>query len=560
MKKPVVQEIFSLFKQYGVQYIVCSPGSRNAALLQQADEIESIKKIIVIDERTASFVALGIAMVSKRPVVLVCTSGSALLNYGPAVAEAYYQGLPLLIVSADRPSEWIDQDDSQTIRQYGSVSNIVKESYNLDGDRSGADYLWYVNRVVNEGIQISMRPKGGPVHFNVLLDGNVPERDDNDKVESRVVRILRPDPVISKDTIRELAELAVKRKILIVAGFMLPDNRMQKAFLNIARLPNVCVMAETLSNLHLQELDYIVDPVLFRLDENEEKQLAPDIVISVGGALVSRKLKEFIRRNPPKFHWSLNNSDNLIDCFKSLTEKIEGAPSLFIQRIAKRIEKLQTDISVNEIPEYKKTWKKLRLSKSEKIARYPWSDLKAMDIVLNNLPLNTNLFLSNGTAVRYGQIIPYPKTHATYCNRGVSGIEGCTSTALGASLVYKDFTCIITGDMSFGYDIGALGCRIDGPFFRIIVLDNGGGDIFRFIKATKNLEIRETYLCADREIPIEKLSEAYNWEYQYANSEASLRSMIKSFFKKSSRPKILHIDTTNCEDNAGLLNKFLTKK
>lgn len=556
MHRPVISELFSLLEQYGVRHVVCSPGSRNAAILQEANRNPQLKKIIVVDERSAAFIALGISTVERAPVGLICTSGSALLNYGPALAEAFYQGIPLIAISADRPDIWIDQDDSQTIRQPNALSNIVKNSYALDGDRRDEEYLWYSNRTLNEALNSSLSPKKGPVHINISLNGIVSEREGVTEYIARKINIIRPSQILETKVVTEYASLAASKKVMIVAGFMEPDNKLQKAVATLASLPNVCLMAETVSNLHLPSTDYMVDTVLFKLTQEQEKILAPEIVISLGGALISRKLKEFLRRNPPKYNWSFNYANNIIDCFKSLTEKFECSAPSFMQTLGKRMKILQKQISKDGIPDYKETWKRWRELSKRKFNTVPWSDLKALQIVLNSLPEETNLFLSNGTSVRYGQIIPYSVTHATFSNRGVSGIEGCTSTALGASLVYQGITCLITGDMSFAYDIGALTNGLASGRFKVIILDNEGGDIFRFIQATKNLDIRERYLCADREIPVEQLAYAYGWSYYYADSEKRLKDNLKDFFATTELPAILHIDTASC-NNAEILGNFL---
>lgn len=567
MEKPIVNILLELIRQYGVECVVCSPGSRNAALIDVADKKRELKKLIVVDERTAAFVALGISLVSKSPVAVICTSGSALLNYAPAVAEAYYQGIPLIVISADRPMEWIDQDDSQTIRQSGALSLITKASYDLNGDENAnSDYIWYANRVINEGMIKALERKSGPVHFNVHLDGKVPESKDvsaqvqHPSIQNQLFRkvvVLRPAQRLDNQQMRQLAREGFDKKIMVVAGFMQPDHRLQKAMALLGTLPNVCIMAETVSNLHLSPTCYKVDTVLFPMSGRYEEELRPDIVISLGGALISRKLKEFLRETNA-LHWSLSYAENLIDSFKTLTTKIEASPSTFIQTLSKLMSRMQMVAGLQNIPSYRDKWNKQRSVSEKKVDLFPWSDLKALDLVLNSLPEETNLFLSNGTSVRYGQILSYPLTHATYSNRGVSGIEGSTSTAIGGSLVYDKLTCLITGDMSFSYDIGAFGTNLANNKMRIIVLDNGGGDIFRFIKATSNLEIREKYLCVNRKNPIEEIALAYGWAYYYASDEATLKSELEEFFSDLVVPAILHVDTTSCGKNARTLTQFLT--
>lgn len=554
MDRSVISQMFCLLADSGVKYAVCSPGSRNAALLQEADEIKGMHKLVIIDERSAAFMALGMAVITKSPVALICTSGSALLNYAPALAEAYYQGIPLIVISADRPAEWIDQDDSQTIRQPQALDNFIKASYDIEGDRNDETYLWYVNRIVNEGMLTALNEKRGPVHFNIHLNGS-PSNSSSRGCNCRRIEVWKPTQRLANGIIADFEREARGKKIMLVAGFMLPDNKLQKAVSTLSQLGNVVIMAETVSNLHLPEDCYMVDTALFPLPGDKVKDFAPDILISIGGALISRKLKEFLRNNPPQRHWSLSYSDNLIDCFQSLTDKIECNPAYFINSLANRLKR--TDTKNTPAHGYSEKWRRWREASIGNFNKIPWSDLKALKIVFDNLPADSNVFLSNGTSVRYGQIIPYRKTHATYSNRGVSGIEGCTSTAIGMALVYDRLTCLITGDMSFAYDIGGVASSVAPPSMRIIVLDNGGGDIFRFIKATKDLEIRERYLCVQREIPVEGIADSFGWGYFYADSEASLRAALDEFFFESPAPLILHLDTRKVENNAEILSDFL---
>lgn len=559
LERPVVSQLFRLLSDFGVRDVVCSPGSRNATLLQMADACPEFRKRVVVDERSAAFIGLGLALVSRSPVALICTSGTALLNYAPAVAEAYYQGIPLVVVSADRPLEWIDQDDSQTIRQPGALGNIVKASYDIDGDESREDYVWYANRIVNEGLLTALQGKEGPVHFNVRLDGTT-SPEITPAPQARKVRLFSPLPTLGRNDIKGLASVAFNKRILLVAGFMQPDNRLQKSVATLAGLPNVAIMAETLSNLHLPDECYMVDKLLFPLDAEGERELRPDIVISIGGALVSRKLKEFIRRNPPHYNWNVALSPNVVDCFKSLTSKIDCSPTPFLGTLAKMIRRFQRESTDAVAPRYAAEVSRLRERFSGKTEKTPWSDLKAMSLILGGIPVEANLFLSNGTAVRYAQIVPFRLPHAVYSNRGVSGIEGSTSTALGGSLIYGKITCLITGDTSFAYDMAAFASLPAPSTMRVVLLDNGGGDIFRFIPATNSLPIRERYLCTDIKANPSFIADAYGWDYIFADSEASLRKALKGFFKSSSRPSILHVSTGRGDKNTDILRNFLNNK
>lgn len=235
--------IASLLVAHGVRDAVVSPGSRNAPLLMALSRQKQLNLISVVDERSAGFVALGMAVTSGRPVALVCTSGSALLNYGPAVAEAYYRRVPLIVISADRPVEWIGQDDSQTIVQPGALSGYVKRSYDLPADSEGRQ-MWYENRLVNDALITAISGRRGPVHINVQIAEPINGLSDNhddacDRVMNRVVSLIRPATSFPTSAARALGStIASPVKVMIVAGFLPPDKTLNKAMLRLSNLPN----------------------------------------------------------------------------------------------------------------------------------------------------------------------------------------------------------------------------------------------------------------------------------------------------------------------------------
>lgn len=545
--------MFDLLQAYGVERVFCSPGSRNASLLMELDARDDLQKEVVIDERTAAFVALGYAMVSRQPVALVCTSGTALLNYGPALAEAFYHNIPLIVISADRPVEWIDQDDSQTIRQPGVFSNFSLGCYDIDACRTDDNYIGFVNRMVNEGLIRSVVKKRGPMHFNIHLPGT-PFTPDDLPSRARKFELTLSEGKLSLQNLKRLVEDAKYKRILIVAGFMPPSHRLQKGMALLQSLPNVKILAETLSNLHLEPSCYDIDHLLFNCSERECEDLRPDILISFGGALVSRRLKEFLRKVKPSQNWTVGTRDNIVDCFLSLTEIIDTEPENFIPYFARRLMSAQ-NWEKGVAPHYKEQWDRYKKPVGT-LDELPWSDLAATRYILDSLPSSVNLFLSNGTSVRYAQLAYSRVPHASFGNRGVSGIEGSTSTAIGGALAYPGMTCLITGDMSFHYDISALSLPFVPDNFKIIILSNSGGDIFRFIKSTCGLNIRDQYLCADPEVPIQDLCITYGWWYYVANDMESLKEIFDIFMDVTIAPCILHLDTSKT-DNAQILRDYL---
>lgn len=554
--------LFDVMVEKGVRDVVCSPGSRNAPLLIAAASREELTKHVVIDERSAAFMALGMAMVSRRPVALVCTSGTALLNYGPAIAEAFYQSVPLVVISADRPEQWIDQDDSQTLRQFEAFSNYVKHSYQLPAFGNDEPELqWYANRIVNDAMIEATSRRRGPVHINVQLGDPLSRKVSRGIEKPRVIDFIGGDSIGNKEVVRELATKIAASKVLLVAGFLPPDSRLHKSVGEICALPNVVAMTETLSNLHLGNNATSIDSVLTAYSADRLDSEAPDLVISLGGSLVSRKLKEYLRRNAGQCeHWALGWNHTTSDCFMSLTKRIEVDPARLLHQLAAA---LRRQPILTTVCDFSAIWKRLRVgavkAKSAFVETAPWSDLKAFEVIFRQLPQDVNLFLSNGTAVRYAQILGERMPHASYCNRGVSGIDGSVSTAIGGAKVYKGRTVIITGDMSMAYDLNAFALPDMPAGLVIIVVDNGGGGIFRFIPTTSGLEERERYFCAPPKLPLSQLAPAYGFDYAEASDEERLSGLLHEIFTmpRDSKPCLLHI-TTDGELSASLLRTYMT--
>ncbi len=558
--KRIVSTLLDIVSGHGVKEAVCSPGSRNIPLLIGIHGSD-IDYRMVTDERSAAFIALGVSITSNRPVMLICTSGTALLNYAPAVAEAFYQGRPLIVVSADRPEEWIDQDDSQTIRQTGALRNIVKKYYDIsDRDIDGADGVWYAERIFNDAMLTALADKKGPVHINIRMAAPLEKSVPRDTFSPS--RLIESVPVLTepdRKTIKRLAEIAVDRRIMLVAGFMLPDARTNTAVNKFRQHGNVVVMAETISNLHLPAQDYVIDTLLH--NNNPEY---PELIISIGGALVSRMLKEYLRGIPDKtnlLHWSVGYNHTTVDCFKSLTSTIECHPGLFISRLSAEMAHILRKRGKQSLQnDYSENVNERRLRAMESIDRdtdeLGWSEARAFKYLMSSLPAKDNVCISNGTPIRYAQLFTRSLQHAQFCNRGVSGIDGSTSTAVGCSLGFKGRTWLISGDMSLSYDINGLHAALcNKANLNVIVISNGGGGIFRYIKSSRDLEIRDEILCRNDGPDIRKLADLYSFEYYMADNLADLQSNIDRM-KNSAERSMLEVKV-NAMQSAEILRRLL---
>lgn len=547
--------IVDVLKAHGVKNAVLSPGSRNAPLLMAFAREVNIKKWVIVDERSAAFVAVGLAQQSKSPVAIVCTSGSAVLNYAPAIAEAYYQRLPIVVISGDRPIEWIDQNDSQTIRQNGALSSIVKHTYDVPATYNDKAERWWVNRMINDAMTMAVREPKSPVHINVQLReplcGEARRKADLERLVTDVAVVRR---VADVEMMRLANVVTSGLKVMVVVGMCDGDENLNNALSALAELPNFVVLTENLANLNDGKFIPTIDRTLQAVPYNEREKYAPDILITFGGALVSRMIKQFLRRFTAKEHWRIGIENNLIDTMQNLTSVIDVLPTDFFLQLANSVKHITPTDS-----DYAKRWKTAERDAHIRHKKYVneigWCDLKAFSHILPSVPKGCNLQLSNGTSVRYAQLFDLPNVLKCNCNRGVAGIDGSTSTALGASFAdSKHTTVLITGDMSLSYDINGMASQYNSARFKIIVMCNGGGGIFRFIKGPSDLPELEKYFEVNRDLPIDKYAAAFGFDYFKADDEKSIIKCLPKFWSND-KASILAVHTPN-KENAVILRKY----
>lgn len=550
--KEGVAILVELLIRKGVRQAVVSPGSRNAPLLLAFAREERIRHWVVLDERSAAFMALGMAQQSGRPVALVCTSGTAPLNYAPAVAEAYYQRLPLVVITADRPVAWIDQEDSQTIRQYEVFRNIVKASCQLPGELSGEEDRWYANRMVNDLLNTALSGRVGPVHINLPLREPLYGQRPWVACEPRTIGRVEPEPALSPEAMRRLAaDFGRSRRVMVLAGFHRPDAALKEALRRLAELPQAVVLAETLSNIASERHIVTIDRVLATLEEGERDRFCPDLLITFGGSLVSKQVKVFLRRYRPRWHWSIDRSEHPADTMQGLTTHILADPGLFFSALVPQVGAVDSD--------YARIWQAKRRLAEERHAAFGksvgWSDWKAFSLLLPSLPSGSFLQLSNSTPVRYAQLFDCARPARSDGNRGTSGIEGATSTAIGAALMQERTTTLITGDMGFLYDSNALWNRYFPARLKVVVMKNGGGGIFRFIPGPAELDELEECFETACEVDVEGFARLHRFRYFKAADEEGLRRLLPEFWCEAERPAILEVETPRLE-NAEVLRSY----
>ena len=530
--KAICRHIAALLAAYGIRDVVLCPGNRNAPLIMAVSRQEQLTRHVVVDERSAAFIALGMSIQSDRPAAVICTSGSALMNLAPAAAEAYYRGVPLILISADRPAAHIDISEPQTMRQPGALENIVKFSIDLPADNGSNDNLQWANRLINDALHMALTGPKGPVHINVHihepLTNEIDTTDEGSHLSGKYIYTM-PQTTLSVAEARALGQmLAPPCKVLVVAGFMSPHSRINRAMQKLASLPNVTVLAEAQSNIHADKVHGNIDGLLTLMDNDLSRKLTPDVIITAGGSTASHSLGKWLKSLPGLRHWSISQSNTAPDLFGHLERRIMMAPEIFLPQLASAMTPFRDCES-----SYNNGWNilagKLHARTYTYLKKAPWSALKAMEMVVAMTPSHCNVHVSNGMSVRLLQFTDYRRLHRVECNRGISGIDGCTSTALGAALSTGNPTWLLTGDMSAQYDIAALAFHSIPDNFKMVVFSNRGGNIFRIIPSTRHLPELEECFAADVRLPLDTLAKAYNLEYFEADNEIELARTGKDF-------------------------------
>ncbi|AXT19874.1 2-succinyl-5-enolpyruvyl-6-hydroxy-3-cyclohexene-1-carboxylic-acid synthase [Flavobacteriaceae bacterium AU392] len=547
-KIPLAQMVIQLCESKDVQHIVISPGSRNAPLTIGFTNHPYFKSYSIVDERCAAFFALGIAQQTKKPVALVCTSGSALLNYYPAITEAYYSDIPLVVISADRPQHLIGIGDGQTINQENVFKNHILYMANLKYNED--DFLVKNNNEIeiNSALNFAII-NNGPVHINVPL--NEPLYDMINEFSTETKSIPIPEKINEKEDLSEYRNIwnSSDRKLILV-GVNTPNILAQEYIEKLANDDSILVFTETTSNLHHNSFFSSIDKIIAPLSEEEFLKLQPDILLTFGGLIVSKKIKAFLRTYQPKHHWHIDEkrANNTFFC---LEKHFKMTVNTFFKEL---------QIKNEMISDYKPFWNKIKTIRNEKHKTYlneiPFCDLKAFDLLLDSLPSYSNLQLSNSSTIRYMQLFDVNKTLSVYCNRGTSGIDGSTSTAIGAAIMSKNQTILITGDLSFFYDSNALWNNHIPKNFRIILMNNSGGGIFRILPGHKNTENFDTYFETTHKLTAKQLCEMYNFGYKTAFNEKDLKNVLVDFYSESDQPKLLEVFTPRTINDDILLKYF----
>jgi 2-succinyl-5-enolpyruvyl-6-hydroxy-3-cyclohexene-1-carboxylate synthase len=565
--QPIV-DIAELLYQKGISDVVVSPGSRSAPLTLAVARHPKLRVRVMADERSAGFVALGMAQQSRKPVALICTSGSAVYNLSPAVTEAFFQQVPLLLLTADRPHEWLYQQDGQTIDQRDLFGSHVKRSHDLPADYAHQDARWFINRSVNEAISLATLAPAGPVHVNVpLREPFYPAAGESFSYEPvRVIETLPPSLTIPAGTWNDLlAEWDESVRTVIAVGQMPRDPALLDVLRKLSDEFGVPVVGEIISNLPTNNRFITrTDTFLSGITPEGAEKLRPDLLITIGNSFLSRNLKTFFRSTASgdstgmpyhaRRHWHIQPSvDRIPDSFQSLTKLIPADPFTFLKQLFADIDYqrfLQGDDDDGSA-DFLTQWQKLDWKAAQQVESVlfepdaPLTDWLGTRAVLDHLPQGSILHLANSMPVRYANLCGLPEEQQirVESNRGVSGIDGCLSTAVGAALMTDKILTLLIGDVAFFYDRNALWSAPIPPNLRIVLLNNDGGHIFRIIDGPSRQPELETYFETPHGYTAKNTAADARIDYSVCDSLENLLPLLPDFFAPGTTAKLLELST-----------------
>lgn len=574
---PAAQTIVQHCKAKHIENIVISPGSRNAPLTIGFTEDPFFKCFSIVDERSAAFFALGIAQQLQKPVVVVCTSGSALLNYYPAIAEAFYSDIPLVVISADRPFYKIDVGDGQTIRQdhvfhrhigysanlkqdvVHATNRVLKYAPSLIADNdvqsSQSEVQEYNDTELNSAVNLAVN-RGLPVHINIPFEEPLYGVLREATVDAN---ISMPSSEVDnglEDLIDFVKIWNTSAKKMVLVGVNRP-NSVEQEFLDVfANEPSVIVLTESTSNLHHPNFFPSIDSIVAPIEKSEDKErlfteLQPDILLTFGGLIVSKKIKAFLREYKPKNHWHIDTL-KAYDTFFSLTRHFKMDVNRFFEKFVPKVQPVNSN--------YFSYWNSIKIAFQQKreayVEKISFSDFLAFNSISQNIPSNYNLQLSNSSTVRYAQLFNLHPSIKVFSNRGTSGIDGSTSTAIGASQYSEDPTLLITGDLSFLYDSNGLWNNYLKSDFKIILINNEGGGIFRILPGMEETDNFKTYFETTQSYDVSHLCKMYGLDYKMVDDKKKLENYLIHFFQQKTGASLLEVRTPRLMNDKILLGYF----
>lgn len=549
-EKRNVQSLLEIAYFHGIRTVVFSPGSRNAPLVIAFQADDRFEKVIIPDERSAGFFAMGVIQERREPVAVCCTSGSAAANYMPAVVEAFYQRLPLVLLTADRPKEWVDQGEGQTIRQEGLYGqHVVAEANLLVDSPSDADRA-YNDRMLNEALSMAAL-REGPVHVNLPFEeplyGLTEER-----FIPKLINVIGGRPQLSVAEIHEVIDTWNEpSKKWVLVGQVLPGPQWGEAILQLAKDENTLIWTESTSNLPEDATIGHIDRVINTLSDEDLAELVPEVLLTFGGAIISKKVKALLRKHPPRVHIHVDVRWPQPDTFRALTHGVIARPEEFFHHFLPNIHPAKSS--------YRSKWMNVAQKRRELHVDYaasvPFSDFYVFRDTLAKIPSHWKLQIANSSVIRYVQLFDDGRECLHFSNRGTAGIDGSSSTAVGMGWASEEPVMLLTGDVSFFYDSNAFFNKVVPSSMRILLIHNGGGGIFRIIQGPNGTAALEEYFETQHATSARGVAASFGLDYREVLGEADWSDGLAWLMAEGDGPRLLEVHTPG-EKNADILRDY----
>lgn len=552
-----IQIIVSLLKKYDVKNIVISAGTRHTPFVYSVEHDSFFKTYSVVDERSAGFFAIGLIEELHEPVAVVCTSGTAAANYVSAANEAFYQQLPLLLLTADRNHYYMFQQEEQMIPQEGLYSQVCKKVVTLGHVRDEKDF-WYYSRICNEALLDLTQGEMGPVHINFIVENDYPIRQGIVKFDEKelpdIKRIRRLTLEDSVSDWKEWAEKLKKSKVLIIYGQYRPlSDKEESNIEDFCEKYDVVISNDIISNLHTKYC--VATFALCRtLNDSQMESLCPDIVITMNANTIS-EIKSRLTPFKNRFeHWHVSSKGKVSDPFKMLSDVIACSPMTFFKKFAELGEE------ENKHGYYSK-WKTVynTIGRNGSLNEEPiqYSSMYAVQQYIKNIPSKALLHIANSNSIRLSAYFDVAPTVTVYDNRGTHGIDGSMSAFIGQASVSNRLSFLVIGDLSFFYDMNALWNQYVGKNIRILVCNNSGGAIFHTYPNTYNVPTLDEHIAAAHETSVKEWVLSRGFEYLSASNKEEFDIALPLLMRTSSDHPILLEVFTDKDIDAECINTVL---
>lgn len=538
-----VQIIISLLKQYNIRHLVISPGTRHVPLVHSVEIDPYFTCYSVVDERSAGYVALGLAESLNAPVCVTCTSATASCNYMPAMQEAFERHIPLVALTSDRARYQRFHGENQCINQVDMYRPYCKYAVDVPLVKDEDDY-WYCNRCVNEAFSAIYKHKPGPVQVNFLEPLSIFELSTFGVVDIPETRKIN---IISKDIKwEEYANMLVGKRVLVVCG---NDKVYNKTLTDALKHFNdkfeTVIATDHFANItdesfiHAPGLDDV-------LNYYERKDLMPDLVISFGSKVYSGFGVAFRNKGVP--HWYINEEGHIYDPMRTLQIVFAISPEVFFENIA------SASTSRNS-KQYYKLWHDRQTEIDFSCSSF--TNYVAIKETLKYLPEQSTVHASVLNAMRFTNFCKLPKDTTYIGNLCADGIDGALSTFIGQALSTKKIALLVIGDLSYLYDLNASIDELPANV-RILLVNNNAGGEFHYNISLARISTLNQHIAASHHNQFKEIAEIVGAEYNLATSLSDLQHLLKTFFMPSNKAKILEVVTD--ADNDGKELRAMLKR